>query len=339
MDICQLVVLSVKQNASDLHLSTGHFPMLRVNGDLRTCSDQQLDDNWFKEQLICLLNCVQQQKFERQGQLDCALSLNHDVRCRANFFKQRYGISVALRFIHTGILDVISLGVPESIIDISYRRNGLVIITGATGSGKSTTLAALVANINQRTNRHIITLEDPIEFIHLSRNSLIQQREVGVDAESFALGLWAALRQDPDIILLGELRDAETIRLALTAAQTGHLVFATLHTCSATQSMERIIDVFPAEEKHFVSSQLANSLQAVVCQQLLPDLHGSRVAAYEVLINTPAVSNMIRENKTYQLPSLLQAGSAAGMQTMEQSINKLINQGLITKAEYVSDIN
>lgn len=339
MDMCELVALSVKQNASDLHLSAGHFPMLRVNGDLRACSDEQLEDNWLKEQLLCLLNDSQQQQFERQGQLDCALSLSTGVRCRANFFQQRYGISVALRFVHSGIPDVISLGVPEPIINISYCRDGLVIISGATGSGKSTTLAALVANINQQTKRHIITLEDPIEFVHLSRNSLIQQREVGVHAESFALGLRAALRQDPDIILLGELRDAETIRLALTAAETGHLVFATLHTRSAIQAMERIIDVFPAEEKHFVSSQLANSLQAVVCQRLLPDLHRSRVAAYEVLINTPAVSNMIRENKTHQLQSLLQTGSAAGMQTMEQSISRLINQGLIAKADYVSEIN
>ncbi|WP_159565936.1 type IV pilus twitching motility protein PilT [Budvicia diplopodorum] len=336
MKMCELVALSVKQNASDLHLSAGHLPMLRVNGDLRACGDHKLDSQWLNDWLLLWLSADQQQQFSARGQLDCAITLNGGVRLRANFFQQRSGISVALRFIQTVIPDVSTLGIPTALIDISDRDDGLVIIAGATGSGKSTTLASLIAGINQRASRHIITLEDPIEFIHQSHTSLIQQREIGVHAESFSLGLRAALRQDPDIILLGELRDAETIRLALTAAETGHLVFATLHTRSAIQLMERIIDVFPAEEKRFVSTQLANSLQAVVCQRLLPDVQGSRVAAYEVLINTPAVSNMIRENKTHQLQSILQTGSAVGMQTMEQSIRQLISQGRVAECHYSS---
>lgn len=338
MDICELVSLSVKQNASDLHLSAGHLPMLRVNGNLRACEEGKLDAIKLQEQILSRLSAEQLAVFQSQGQLDCALSWSDGVRLRANIFQQRSGISAAFRFIQTKIPDSSALKIPDAIVAISHRSDGLVIIAGATGSGKSTTMAALIAGINQREHRHIITLEDPIEFIHHSNSSLIQQREIGNHAASFSQGLRAALRQDPDIILLGELRDAETIRLALTAAETGHLVFATLHTRSAIQSMERIIDVFSAEEKQFVSSQLANTLQAVVCQRLVPDLKGSRVAAYEVLINTPAVSNMIRENKRHQLQSLLQTGSALGMQTMEQSINALVNQGMIGESYYSPDI-
>lgn len=338
MDICELVSLSVKQNASDLHLSAGHLPMLRVNGNLRACGERKLDGITLHKQVLSCLSAEQQAIFLSQGQLDCALSWGDGVRLRANIFQQRSGISAALRFIQTKIPDVCGLQIPEVIVDISHRADGLVIIAGATGSGKSTTMTALIAEINQSERRHIITLEDPIEFIHQSHNSLIQQREIGCHSESFSQGLRAALRQDPDIIILGELRDAETIRLALTAAETGHLVFATLHTGSAIQSIERIIDVFSAEEKRFVSTQLASTLQAVVCQRLLPDLNGSRVAAYEVLINTPAVSHMIRENKSHQLQSLLQTCSALGMQTMEQSINALVNQKMIDQSYYSPDI-
>ncbi|MBK5144420.1 PilT/PilU family type 4a pilus ATPase [Budviciaceae bacterium BWR-B9] len=328
MNVCQLITDSVKQNASDLHLSAGHLPVLRVNGDLHYFGESLLRSEWLSEQLLALLTGEQRVQFQQQRQLDFALTIE-DIRLRVNLFQQCDGISAALRFIRNHIPPPESLGIPDSLIAMSNCQDGLVIVAGATGSGKSTTLAALTGMINQQSARHIITLEDPIEFIHHSQRCLIQQREVGRHVDSFSQGLRAALRQDPDIILLGELRDVETIHMALTAAETGHLVFATLHTRSAVQSIERIIDVFPAEEKRFVSSQLANSLQAVVCQQLLPCTKGGRIAAYEVLVNTPAVSNMIREGKHHQLLTLLQTGAINGMQTMEQCRSRLLSDGLI----------
>lgn len=328
MSVRQLITDSVKQNASDLHLSAGHLPVLRVNGDLHYFGESLLEPEWLSDRLLALLTSEQQIQFQQQGQLDFALAIE-GIRLRVNLFQQCDGISAAFRFIRNDIPPPKALGIPDSLIAMSNCLDGLVIVAGATGSGKSTTLAALISLINQQSDRHIITLEDPIEFIHHSNRCLIQQREVGRHVESFSQGLRAALRQDPDIILLGELRDAETIHMALTAAETGHLVFATLHTRSAVQSIERIIDVFPAEEKRFVSTQLANSLQAVVCQQLLPCTKGGRIAAYEVLVNTPAVSNMIREGKHHQLLTLLQTGAINGMQTMEQCKSRLLADGLI----------
>ncbi|MCD1127234.1 PilT/PilU family type 4a pilus ATPase [Jinshanibacter sp. LJY008] len=328
MNVCQLITDSVKQNASDLHLSAGHLPVLRVNGDLHYFGESLLQPEWLSEQLLACLTSEQLGQFQQSGQLDFALTIE-GIRLRVNLFQQCDGISAAFRFIQNQIPPPESLGIPDSLIAMSRCLDGLVIIAGATGSGKSTTLAALIAMINRQSARHIITLEDPIEFIHHSDRCLIQQREVGRHVESFSQGLRAALRQDPDIILLGELRDVETIHMALTAAETGHLVFATLHTRSAVQSIERIIDVFPAEEKRFVSTQLANSLQAVVCQQLLPCTKGGRIAAYEVLVNTPAVSNMIREGKHHQLLTLLQTGAVNGMQTMAQCRSRLLLNGLI----------
>ncbi|AKJ41186.1 type IV pilus twitching motility protein PilT [Pragia fontium] len=328
MNLCELIAYSVKQNASDLHLSAGHLAVLRVNGDLQHCGASLLPNESLSEQLLAMLNDEQRQIFQRDGQLDCAMVVN-GTRLRANIFSQRSGISAALRFIRSEIPRPEALRIPPALIELLSRRHGLIIVAGATGSGKLTSLAALIAEINHHQSRHIITLEDPIEFIHHSVQSLIQQREIGIHVDSFSLGLHAALRQDPDIILLGELRDAEVIRLALTATETGHLVFATLHTGSAIQSVERILDVFPAEEKQFVASQLAASLRAVVCQQLLPCRQGGRVAAFEVLINTPAVSNMIREGKGHQLQTLLQTGMATGMQTMEQNRAKLVSEGVI----------
>ncbi|MDR0806773.1 MAG: PilT/PilU family type 4a pilus ATPase [Enterobacteriaceae bacterium] len=336
MNLCELISYSVKQKASDLHLSTGHLAVLRVNGELRYLSDnklcdEQIDrqgDSALSQQLLTLLSHKQRAILLRDNQLDCAITIG-DTRLRANIFQQRAGISAAFRFIQSTIPQPETLAIPPVLIDMTGAQDGLIIVAGATGSGKSTSLAALIGEINRHQARHIMTLEDPIEFIHHSDHSLIQQREIGVHVDSFSQGLRAALRQDPDIILLGELRDAETIRLALTAAETGHLVFATLHTRSAIQSVERIVDVFPAEEKRFVATQLANSLRAVMCQQLLPDTQGGRVAAYEVLINTPAVSNMIREGKGHQLQTLLQTGAATGMQTMDQHKARLVLDGVI----------
>lgn len=328
MNLCELIAHSVKQNASDLHLSTGHLAALRVNGDLHYYGENVLQAESLSEQLLALLSNEQRLEFQQKGQLDCAMEVNH-IRIRANIFQQQSGISAAFRFIKSDVPQPQTLGIPPALVKISQHHQGLVIVAGATGSGKSTSLAALIGEVNRTQSRHVITLEDPIEFVHSSECSLIQQREIGAHVESFSLGLRAVLRQDPDIILLGELRDAETIQLALTAAETGHLVFATLHTCSAIQSVERIIDVFPVEEKHFVATQLANSLRAVMCQQLIPGVHGGRVAAYEILINTPAVSNMIREGKGHQLQTLLQTGSSVGMQTMEQHKARLIAEGII----------
>ncbi len=330
MDIDEFVALSVKHNASDLHLCTGHPPMLRVDGELRAVeggkmvTSQQME-TWCNP----LLTQAMRQQLQQIGQLDLALVLAGGMRLRANFFLQNAGLSVALRRIATRCPTLAELAAPEVIPALVQRADGLILVTGATGSGKSTTLAAMIDFINQHQHRHILTLEDPIEFIHQSRRSLIQQRELGRDTHSFDAALRAALREDPDVILLGELRDATTIRLALTAAETGHLVLATLHTRSAPQAVERLVDVFPAEEKPYVRAQLANSLQAVIAQKLLSKPDGGRVAIYEILTATAAVSSMIREGKTHQLASVLQTGAQSGMQTFEQGLQQRVAQGIL----------
>lgn len=330
MDIDELVALSVKHNASDLHLCTGHLPMLRIDGELRaveggeTLTHQQMG-TWCQTQLPPAM----WQQLQQIGQLDLALALTGGIRLRANFFLQSAGVSVALRRIASRCPTLAELATPEIIPALLQREDGLILVTGATGSGKSTTLAAMIDFINQHQRRHILTLEDPIEFIHRSQRSLIQQRELGRDTHSFDDALRAALREDPDVILLGELRDTTTVRLALTAAETGHLVLATLHTRSAPQAVERLVDVFPAEEKAYVRAQLANSLQAVIAQKLLSKHGGGRVAIYEILTATAAVSSMIREGKTHQLVSVLQTGAQSGMQTFEQGLQQRVAQGIL----------
>lgn len=330
MDIDEFVALSVKHNASDLHLCTGHLPMLRIDGELQavengeTLTDQQMA-TWCQTQLPPAL----WQQLQQVGQLDRALSLAGETRLRANFFLQHGGVSVALRRIASQCPTLAELATPEIIPALLQRDDGLILVTGATGSGKSTTLAAMIDFINQHQRRHILTLEDPIEFIHRSQRSLIQQRELGRDTHSFDDALRAALREDPDVILLGELRDTTTVRLALTAAETGHLVLATLHTRSAPQAVERLVDVFPAEEKAYVRAQLANSLQAVIAQKLLSKPGGGRVAIYEILTATAAVSSMIREGKTHQLVSVLQTGAQSGMQTFAQGLQQRVAQGIL----------
>jgi len=330
MDIDEFVALSVKHNASDLHLCAGHQPMLRIDGELQPLEGAEILTQERMHQLCgTLLQPPQRQLLQQHGQLDLALTLAGDIRLRANFFLQSLGISIALRLIAGHCPTLAALAAPAIVPALLRREDGLILVTGATGSGKSTTLAAMIDDINQHQRRHVITLEDPIEFMHYSRKSLIQQRELGRDSHSFDEALRAALREDPDVILLGELRDTTTIRLALTAAETGHLVLATLHTRSAPQAVDRLVDVFPAEEKPYVRAQLAASLQAVIAQKLLSRPGSGRVAIFEVLTATAAVSSMIREGKTHQLASVLQTGAQSGMQTFEQGLQQRIDAGLL----------
>ncbi|SFN07586.1 twitching motility protein PilT [Izhakiella capsodis] len=329
MEIEEIVALSVKQNASDLHLCSMQRPRWRREGKLAEAdalpvlSSVQLENfavNWLNDQ--------QRQQLELQGQVDLAITLADGIRLRANFFRQRTGLSLALRRIAGETPTLQQLYAPASLEVLTTCQHGLILVTGATGSGKSTTLAAMIAHLNQHS-KHILTLEDPIEFVHCSQHSLIQQREIGTHCASFAAGLRAALREDPDVILLGELRDEETIRLALTAAETGHLVLATLHTRSAASAIERLTDVFSSAEKSQVRSQLAASLQAVIAQRLQTAAGGGRIALYEVLINTPAIASMIREGKNHQIAAQLQTGGQWGMQTFEQSLVQRKKAGLV----------
>ncbi|MCA1921198.1 type IV pilus twitching motility protein PilT [Buttiauxella noackiae] len=324
MDIEEIVALSVKHNVSDLHLCAQLPARWRRRGRLEPLPENvplpaTLLDTW--------LTNGQREELEKHGQLDFAVTLASGMRLRANAFRQMEGVSLALRILASHSPKLESLNVPAIIPELLKSADGLILVTGATGSGKSTTLAAMVDNLNHQLDGHILTLEDPIEFVHHSKRCLIQQREPGQHCRSFSAGLRAALREDPDVILLGELRDSETIRLALTAAETGHLVLATLHTRGAAQAVERLVDVFPAEEKNMVRSQLAGSLKAVLAQKLLPDSCGGRVAAFELLVNTPAVASLIREGKTHQLPGLIQTGQQYGMQSFAQCEALLHAQG------------
>lgn len=329
MDIEKLIAISVTHNASDLHLCSGHLPRWRCDGTLRLIPNQQVVTHpilnaWCRH----YLDARQWQNFERKGHIDFAITTQGGFRLRVNLFRQQKGLSLALRFIVTDCPEPQTLRLPFCVNSLLEQRDGLILITGATGSGKSTTLAALVNTLNKHSALHILTLEDPIEFIHQSINSLIQQREIGQHMSTFEDGLRAALREDPDVILLGELRDNESVRLALTAAETGHLVLATLHARGASQAIDRLVDIFLAEEKNLVRYQLASSLRAVMAQRLVPATEG-RVGLFEVLINTPAVASLIREGKNHQIPSLLQTGRQVGMQTFEQSLKERENEGLI----------
>nr|WP_310616022.1 type IV pilus twitching motility protein PilT [Pantoea cypripedii] len=330
MDLDKVVALSVKHNAADLHLCSGHLPHWRRQGVLEPIPEQAvLDPAWLETFITQWLDTTQQALLNAEGHVDFAITLAGGVRLRANLFLQRQGLSLALRLIASQVPALASLHLPPVVEQLLQLDEGLILITGATGSGKSTTLAALVDSLNHHQARHILTLEDPIEFVHHSQRSLIQQREVGAHCASFRQGLKAALREDPDVILLGELRDSETIRLALTAAETGHLVLATLHTRGATQAVDRLVDVFPAEEKNLVRSQLAGSLKAVLAQRLVAAKNGGRIGLFEVLVATPAVANLIREGKMHQLPGVLQTGAQAGMQTFAQSEQARRQQGVI----------
>ncbi|QHM74270.1 Twitching mobility protein [Mixta theicola] len=330
MDVEKIVALSVKHNAADLHLCSGHLPYWRRDGVLQPIPNQTpLATTQLEALCRRWLDARQRRRLEIDGHVDFAIATASGQRLRANLFHQRHGLSLALRAIAGRCPTLEALRLPDSVAALLAQQDGLILITGATGSGKSTTLAAMVDAINRQRAQHIITLEDPIEFIHASGESLIQQRQIGQHCRSFQQGLRAALREDPDVILLGELRDLETIGLALTAAETGHLVLATLHTRGAAQAIDRLIDVFPSEQKNLVRSQLAGSLKAVVAQRLVAAREGGRIGLYEVLINTPAIANLIREGKTHQIGGLLQTGMQSGMQTFEQSLRQRQQQGLV----------
>lgn len=330
MDISEWITRSVKQNASDLHLCSGYPPQWRIDGELCAlpdadcCCPAQLDA-WCAD----WMTAAQHQQVQTQGQADGALSLPDGARVRVHAFRQRLGMSVALRFMAQAPRQLAELHAPPILASLMARRAGLVLVTGATGSGKSTTLAAMVSELSAQRACHVITLEDPIELLYPPGRGLIQQREIGAHCVTFAEGLRAALREDPDVILLGELRDGATIRLALTAAETGHLVLATLHARGAAQAIERLLDVFSAHEKDMVRNQLALGLQAVVAQQLAPRRGGGRIALYEVLVANTAVANLIREGKTHQLPGVLQQGAQNGMQTFAQSAEQRRQAGLV----------
>lgn len=327
MDIQEIVTLSVKHNVSDLHLCSSGNARWRRAGKLEIAPFSAphlgvLMDGWLSES--------QQQTWLRQRQLDFSLSLTGCPRLRASAFAHSGGVSLVLRILPTRCPTLDELHPPVALAEMLQEESGLILVTGATGSGKSTTLAAMVDYLNHHLAGHILTLEDPVEFLHTSEGCLIHQREVGEHAASFADALRVALRQDPDVILLGELRDSETIRLALTAAETGHLVLATLHTRGAAQAIERLVDVFPAQEKEPVRNQLASSLCAVLAQKLQPDNRGGRVALFEMLINTPAVGNLIREGKTHQIAGVMQTGLQSGMQTFSQSYQQRVKAGMLS---------
>ena len=334
MDITQLLSFSVKNQASDLHLSAGLPPMIRVHGDVRRINVDPLDDAQVRALLHALMTEAQRDEFEAHLECDFALSVEGLSRFRVNAFHQSRGAAAVLRTIPTEIQSLERLQVPRILADLALRPRGLVLVTGPTGSGKSTTLAAMVHHFNDNMHGHILTIEDPIEFVHAPRRCVINQREVGPNTASFSAALRSALREDPDAILVGELRDLETIRLALTAAETGHLVFATLHTAGAAKTIDRIIDVFPGNEKDMVRAMLSESLLAVISQTLCRRRDGcGRVAAHEILVGTPAVRNLIRESKIAQLYSVMQTGTALGMQTLDQSLLELLRRQLISNAE------
>ncbi|NTY84359.1 type IV pilus twitching motility protein PilT [Citrobacter werkmanii] len=324
MNMEEIVALSVKHNVSDLHLCNAWPARWRIRGNVEIAPFTTPD---VETLLMCWLSEQQQVQWQKQGQLDFAITLTNSRRLRASAFVHQQGISLALRLLPLDCPCLDDLQTPAALAELLHSENGLILVTGATGSDKSTTLAAMVSYLNQHVAGHILTLEDPIEYRYTSQRCLIQQREVGVHCASFAAGLRGALREDPDVILLGELRDVETIRLALTAAETGHLVLATLHTRGAAQAIARLVDTFPAPEKDPVRNQLADSLRAVLSQKLEQDKQGGRVALFELLINTPAVGNLIREGKTHQLPGVIQTGQQTGMQTFTQSLQQRQAQG------------
>ncbi len=331
MDITELLAFSAKQGASDLHLSAGLPPMIRVDGDIRRINLPALDHKEVHRLVYDIMNDKQRKDFEEFLETDFSFEVPGVARFRVNAFNHNRGAGGVFRTIPSTVLTMDQLGLGQVFRDLSDLNRGIVLVTGPTGSGKSTTLAAMVDYINENKYNHILTVEDPIEFVHESKKSLINQREVHRDTLGFNEALRSALREDPDVILVGELRDLETIRLALTAAETGHLVFGTLHTSSAAKTIDRIVDVFPAEEKSMVRSMLSESLQGVISQTLLKKRGGGRVAAHEIMVGTPAIRNLIREDKIAQMYSAIQTGSAYGMQTLDQSLSNLLKKGVITR--------
>lgn len=332
MEITDLLLYTKKHNASDLHLSAGNPPIVRVHGDMRpTTGNVVLQPEDIKQMLYSIMTEHQRSEYEREFEIDFSIAFGDQMRFRVNAFNTMNGPAAVFRTIPTQVLSLEELRTPDILRELTKLHKGLILVTGPTGSGKSTTLAAMIDYINANTAKHIITIEDPIEFVHQSKKSLINQREVGTSTKSFARALKSVLREDPDIILVGEMRDLETIQLALTAAETGHLVMGTLHTNTAPKTIDRIIDVFPANDKPMVRAMLSVSIQAVVSQALLKRKEGGRVAAHEIMLGTPAVRNLIREGKVPQLYSAIQMGRKLGMVTMKDSLYKLMQDGVISE--------
>ena len=333
MDIAQLLAFGVKQGASDLHLSAGLPPMIRVDGDIRRINVPEMDHKQVHDMIYDIMSDKQRKDYEEFLETDFSFEIPGLARFRVNAFNHNRGAGGVFRTIPSKILSLEDLGAPKIFQEISEYPRGIVLVTGPTGSGKSTTLAGMVDYKNDSEYGHILTVEDPIEFVHESKKCLVNQREVHRDTLGFNEALRSALREDPDTILVGEMRDLETIRLALSAAETGHLVFGTLHTSSAAKTIDRIVDVFPAAEKSMVRSMLSESLKAVISQTLLKKIGGGRVAAHEIMIGTPAIRNLIREDKVAQMYSAIQTGQNVGMVTLDQNLMGLLAQGVVTKDE------
>ncbi|WP_020679309.1 type IV pilus twitching motility protein PilT [Marinobacterium rhizophilum] len=331
MDITELLSFAVQQGASDLHITAGMPPVIRVDGDVRRIKLPALDHKSVQSLIYDIMNDKVRKEYEDNYEVDFSIEVPSLARFRVNAFNQNRGAAAVFRTIPSRVLTLEDLGMGKVFQDMASQPRGLVLVTGPTGSGKSTSLAAMVDYINDNRSDHILTIEDPIEFVHESKKCLINQREVHRDTHSFANALRSALREDPDVILVGEMRDLETIRLALTAAETGHLVFGTLHTTSAAKTIDRVIDVFPAAEKSMVRSMLSESLQGVISQTLLKKTNGGRVAAHEIMIGTPAIRNLIREDKIAQMYSSIQTGAAFGMKTLDQALLELLKKGLISR--------
>jgi twitching motility protein PilT len=333
MDITELLAFTIQQKASDLHLTGAMPPVFRVSGELKPLKSEPLSGDQVKAMIYAIMTDEQRALYEAEKELDFAISFGDSARFRVNAFNTNRGAAAVFRTIPVNILSLDQLKAPPLFRQLAGLERGLVLVTGPTGSGKSTTLAAMIDHINRSSARHVLTVEDPVEFVHRSDKALINHREVGPHTKSFARALKSALREDPDVILVGEMRDRETISLALTAAETGHLVMGTLHTSSAAKTIDRIVDVFPGEDKEMVRAMLAGSLQAVIAQLLLRTPSGGRVAAHEILVGTTAVRNLIRENKIPQIYSMMQVGAKFGMQTMQDAVTKLQQAGQIDPAE------
>ncbi|MDE2235269.1 MAG: type IV pilus twitching motility protein PilT [Gammaproteobacteria bacterium] len=332
-DISQLLAFSVKNKASDLHLSSGVPPMIRVDGDMRRVNMPAMEHKDVYDMVYDIMNDKQRKDYEEFLEVDFSFEIPSLARFRVNAFNQNRGAGAVFRTIPSKILTLEDLNCPKIFVDIAQQPRGLVLVTGPTGSGKSTTLAAILNYINENEFGHILTIEDPIEFVHESKKCLVNQREVHKDTLGFNEALRSALREDPDTILVGEMRDLETIRLALTGAETGHLVFGTLHTSSAAKTIDRVVDVFPAAEKDMVRAMLSESLRAVIAQSLCKKVGGGRMAVHEIMLGTPAIRNLIRENKIAQMYSAIQTGQASGMQTLDQNLTDVVRKGMITKDE------
>jgi twitching motility protein PilT len=331
MDITQLLQFASQHDASDLHISAGEPPMVRIHGDVKKIKAPALSSEQTHAMIYDIMGDAQRKAFEERSDIDFSMQLGEVARFRVNVFRQNRGLGAVFRKIPTRILSLEELHMPAMLADLSRKEKGLILVTGPTGSGKSTTLAGMIDLINDELEGHILTVEDPIEFVHSTKKCLINQREVGPHTQSFNNALRAALREDPDIILVGELRDLETIQLALTAAETGHLVFGTLHTSSAPKTVDRIIDVFPPNQQAQIRAMFAESIQAIITQTLCKKVGGGRVAGLEILIGTTAVRNLIREGKIHQIPSVMQTSQNIGMQTMEMHLRELVSKNLITR--------